>query len=227
MDEFFEDDDPLNITETFNSHLDIVHSWADNLLGVHHIFVDEDNTDGGVSEITLRAEDTGYLAATQVVEVRVYDGPQWTPFLEDELPVMVGHFEEGGTHSLMLTDFVIPATSGPRGEVTTDPTAPVDSAPGPAMYTSPTTSNPIVADVRLIDAADPPVEAAYTDGFSSNAVALEVTTKTVGKTTIALIVRQATGPGLDVDDATTTDVDETMYRFYQTNTIEFDLVVVR
>ena len=196
--DLFEDDDDINVTEQFNSFDAVAVLAINNLLGSLTVTMKK----AGVTEVTVRAEDTGGLTATSELGVRVYQGPVLNKKAPEEVTFSLGALGEDSTETIALpANFVVPATTNPWGDVAgTD----ITGVPGPAVYgiaTAPATGQP--ADDYAAKSSNAAVATAMVDNDASAAETygtVTVTPKSVGVTMLEIPIYQMTGPGDDTED---------------------------
>ena len=175
INDLFTDDDEIIVDDMFNSFPDIGTLMVSDLLGTLTATALKD----GITEVTVRAQDTGGLTATHEVRIYVYAGPQLVDGAPDSVTMTDGQSTNNTVD--LLNNFVKPATTNPSGEDVADATG----DPGGAVYSDEKSSNESVATIALSDAT------------------VTVTPRTVGSTTIMVTVTQATGPtgdGVTADD---------------------------
>jgi hypothetical protein len=183
--ELFNDDDDIDVTEQFNSFADVAVLGIDNLIGSLRVSM----VKAGVTEITVRAEDTGGLTATSELSVFVYQGPVLKKDAPTEVTLSQASSSTDGAQTFELQDvFVTVATKNPYGDDVSETTA--DGLPSVAAYGAAGTETE--RDVTSTNEAVATAEVISATGI------VTVTTNSVGTTTLEIPVTQITGPTPDV-----------------------------
>ena len=206
--DFFEDDDSINVTEQFNSFVDIAVLAIDNLLGSLTVSMKK----AGLTEVTVRAEDTGGLTATSELRVFVYQGPTLKADAPAKVTFSSSSLTDQNTGVINLAPFVTVATKNPYGDdlaafTERNEQSEIWGLPGAADYGTVTSSNEAVATATVDDSTG----------------LVTVIPVSVGTTTLKIPVTQQTGPGVNVADAAALEASE---RFNQAVTVEVVVEVV-
>jgi hypothetical protein len=211
--DLFEDDDSISVTEQFNSFDAVAVLAIDNLLGSLTVSMKK----GGVTEVTVRAEDTGGLTATSELAVRVYQGPVLNKEAPEEVTFSLG--VTGDKTIVLPANFVVPATKNPWGDVAG---VGITDVPGPAQYgiaTAPATGEPAEDYAAKSSNAAVATAMVENDATAETRGTVTVTASSVGVTMLEIPMYQMTGPGDDTEENSDN-------RFSQSETVKIKVNIV-